>query len=126
MSRCYHWDYHPGHKLSLIVRDEPLATYSFADVDGAKPFLHPLRTVGGVPLTVFQPSDHVWHRGVWFSWKYIDGINYWEEEPVRTDGEIRSLSEGRTQVAGNEVVTLDPGRSEVTTSIEFFPRRAVV
>ncbi|MBA1145375.1 DUF6807 domain-containing protein [Mesorhizobium neociceri] len=119
MSRNYHWDYHPGHKLSLSFCDEPLATYSFANVDGAKPFIHPLSTVDGVPLTVSQPSDHVWHRGVWFSWKYINGVNYWEEEPVRTEDEIRLLSEGRTRVARDEVARLSPDQAEVMTSIDY-------
>jgi hypothetical protein len=44
-----------------------------------KPCLHPLNTDGGVCLTGFQMSDHVWHRGLWFTIKFINGENYWEE-----------------------------------------------
>ena len=46
-----------------------------------KPCVHPLVTPKGHCLTGFEMSDHVWHRGVWFTIKYINGTNYWEENP---------------------------------------------
>ena len=119
MSSNCHWVYHPGHEISLVRGDQALATYSFSNIDGAKPFIHPLRTVGGVLLTAFQPSDHVWHRGVWFAWKYINGVNYWEEAPTEINGVMQSLSEGRTQVAKNETVTFGVEQAEVTTWIDY-------
>jgi len=123
MSDACLWEYHPGHKISLLSGGEILANYSFSNVDGAKPFIHPLRTLGGVALTAFQPSDHVWHRGVWFAWKYINGVNYWEENPVEVDGQTRSLSEGRTEVAGAETVTFGADQAEVTTWIAYVSPR---
>ena len=33
----------------------------------------------GTTLTWFQPADHRWHRALWFTWKKINGIVYWEE-----------------------------------------------
>ncbi|WP_421724933.1 PmoA family protein [Bauldia sp.] len=114
-----HWTYRPGHNVSLLRGDRVLATYSFANKDGAKPFVHPLTTVQGVPLTAFQPSDHVWHRGIWFAWKYINGVNYWEEDPVEVDGETRSLSEGRTLVQDDETVTFSSGCAEVATWLDY-------
>jgi len=44
-----------------------------------KPFFHPLSTPGGHVLTLFEPHDHYWHRGLWFTIKYINGENFWEE-----------------------------------------------
>ncbi len=119
MPRQFHWEYHPRRKLSLVCEGETLATYSFSTSDSAKPYIHPLRTVAGVPLTAFQPSDHVWHRGLWFSWKYINGVNYWEEAPKEIDGRLLSVSDGRTEVAGNETVTFGPQQAEVTTWIDY-------
>ena len=26
-------------------------------------------------------SDHVWHRGIWFAIKLVNGSNFWEEMP---------------------------------------------
>lgn len=60
--------------------------------DGQKPYFHPLAAVGREPFTDHRPKDHPWHRGLWFSWKYIDGVNYWEEDKET------GLSEGRTRV----------------------------
>src|SRR5436190_19088925 len=51
-----------------------------------KPCFHPLRVSGGEPLTTLQPSDHKWHYGLWFSWKYINKVNYWEERDGRPEG----------------------------------------
>lgn len=31
-------------------------------------------------------SDHIWHRGLWFAIKYINGINFWEERPDEAYG----------------------------------------
>lgn len=45
-----------------------------------KPFFDPLAVTGGPSLTDFKPADHPWHYALWFSWKYINGVNYWEED----------------------------------------------
>jgi hypothetical protein len=44
-----------------------------------KPYFHPLRTPAGHVLTLFEPHDHLWHRGLWFTIKFINGENFWEE-----------------------------------------------
>jgi len=45
-----------------------------------KSYFHPLATVDGEVLTAFEPADHPWHHGLWFSWKLINVLNYWEED----------------------------------------------
>lgn len=52
-----------------------------ADPKQPKSYFHPLATLDGAVLTAFQPVDHPWHRGMWWSWKLINGLNYWEEDP---------------------------------------------
>lgn len=44
-----------------------------------KPCVHPIVTPTGATLTGFEMSDHVWHRGLWFAIKFVNGDNYWEE-----------------------------------------------
>ena len=58
---------------------ETLWRFSFA-TNQAKPCFHPLAVSGSEPLTHFRPADHRWHYGLWFSWKYINHVNYWEED----------------------------------------------
>jgi type 1 glutamine amidotransferase len=57
----------------------------------AKPFFHPLALTTGEVLTWQAPPDHPWHHGLWFCWKYINGVNYWEENLTtgRSDGLTR-------------------------------------
>lgn len=51
-------------------------------LDPARPksYFHPLATIDGRILTACEPADHPWHRGLWWSWKFINGVNYWEED----------------------------------------------
>jgi hypothetical protein len=60
-------------------RERPLWRYVY----GGKPkgFFHPLCTPAGHVLTNFEPHDHFWHRGLWFTIKFINGENFWEENP---------------------------------------------
>jgi hypothetical protein len=44
-----------------------------------KPCFHPLKTISGVNLSGYEMSDHVWHRGLWFTFKYLNEQNFWEE-----------------------------------------------
>ncbi len=45
-----------------------------------QPYFHPLAVADGTVLTAHRPADHPWHKGLWFSWKYINGLNYWDPE----------------------------------------------
>ncbi len=43
----------------------------------------------------YPKNDHTWHRALWWSFKAIDGVNYWEEnqpgtDPVQVDVETRA------------------------------------
>jgi type 1 glutamine amidotransferase len=55
-----------------------------------KPYFHPMALPGGPVLTWDRPPDHRWHHALWFSWKFINGVNYWEEDPKT------GLAQGRT------------------------------
>ena len=74
---------HLAHDLgtSIALRrsphDEPLWQYVYGGKP--KPFFHPVRTPAGFTLTLFEPHDHIWHRGLWFTIKFINGENFWEE-----------------------------------------------
>jgi hypothetical protein len=44
-----------------------------------RPFVHPVRTPGGVELTRDAPQDHPWHHALWFTIKFVNEENFWEE-----------------------------------------------
>jgi len=45
------------------------------------PHFEILTTPDGRNTVWVAPPDHVWHYGLWFSWKYINGVNFWETNP---------------------------------------------
>ena len=50
-----------------------------------KPFLHPVATPAGHVLTRDGTTSHPWHHGLWFTIKFVNGENFWEEiEPFGT------------------------------------------
>ncbi len=55
-----------------------------APLGDSKPCIHPVTLPDGRDITAFRPKDHVWHLGLWFSWKHMNGVNYWEPSDGKT------------------------------------------
>ena len=68
-----------GHRIAVATRkgEPPVATLEYAAAP--KPFFHPVTTPSGANMTLIEPFDHLWHRGLWFAFKWVDGENFWEE-----------------------------------------------
>ncbi len=86
--------------------------FSFDPAKG-KPFFHPISVKGGTSLTNFKPEDHPWHYGLWFSWKYINGVNYWEEN--RQTGR----AQGTTRWSAPEIETRADGSANVRMEVTY-------
>lgn len=69
----------PGRALEIAPAPgvAPLLRYVYSGAP--KPYFHPLLGPAGIPLTVYEPHDHRWHRGLWFTIKLLNGENFWEE-----------------------------------------------
>jgi hypothetical protein len=78
--------------LALLNRDRVVWQWNYAPTL-AKPYFHPVALIDGMILTEPSPADHPWHRALWFSWKRLNGVNYWEENP--TTGQAQGLTEVR-------------------------------
>lgn len=111
MTEPMQWLYQPGQDVSLVSGSRVILRYHLA-TDRRKPFLHPVSTADGVVLTCLEPWDHVWHRGLWFAWKYLNGVNYWEET-------AEGAEDGRTEFDGDEVVRLGPEQAEIQTVLHY-------
>lgn len=79
-----------GNSVTLLNNDKIVWQHHFDKSEG-KPYFHPLSTINGSVLSGLRPEDHPWHRAVWFSWKYINGLNYWEED--RETGKSEGITE---------------------------------
>lgn len=78
-----------------------------------KPYFHPVALADGTVLTAPQPADHPWHRGLWWSWKLINGRNYWEEDKKT------GLSEGRTELASVKAIPHRDSSARVEMELSY-------
>ena len=84
----------------------------------SKPFVHPLCLPDGRCFTDARPKDHPWHLGLWFAWKYMNGLNYWEP---RTPAQENLFPEGMTIVKDFNIQTAG-GAAKVDLSLWYGPR----
>lgn len=81
-----------------------------------QPYFHPLNTLDGRTLTADRPADHPWHHGLWFSWKFINGVNFWEHDAATGRPAGRTFRNGEINILGGELthmlIGLDYGPGE--------------
>jgi len=100
----YTWQKTPA-SLALLNHGQVVWQFNHL-LDGREkgcPYFHPLRTLDGATLTDLRPGDHLWHRGLRFAWKKINGLEgYWAwPEGV---GRWPDKEMGRTEVTAVKVI----------------------
>ena len=53
--------------------------WTYAWGDRRRPHVHPLTTPAGHVLSRNAPDDHPWHHALWFTIKFVNDENFWEE-----------------------------------------------
>ncbi|MBA3520519.1 MAG: PmoA family protein [Rhizobiales bacterium] len=116
------WDHQKGSHLSMMLDGKTLWTYHYATKDNV-PYFHPVNLPSGPTLTNFAPKDHPWHRALWFSWKTINGVNYWEwaqpKKPGATELDPDGVPAGWTRFSGNETVQTNPDGARISMEIDY-------
>jgi HEAT repeat protein len=102
------------NSFALLNHDNVVWQFNF-DRKYAKPYFYPVRLSDGTDLVELGPPDHPWHRALWFSWKMINGVNYWEED-VKT-----GLAEGRTEVLDIKIVEHEDFSARVEMTLGYHP-----
>lgn len=105
------WHREPD-SISWLEGTNVVWRFSF-DTNRGKPFFHPVGVRSGPALTNFKPEDHPWHYGLWFSWKYINKANYWEED--RKTGR----AEGTTRWSDPVIETCAEGSARITLELNY-------
>ncbi len=100
--------------LSAYYQGKLLWIYNHDPTEG-KPYFHPLAATSGSIFTDLRPQDHPWHYGVWFSWKYINGVNYWEEK--RKTGK----SDGQTRIVAITHSVTEQKTAKLVLKLEYAP-----
>jgi type 1 glutamine amidotransferase/HEAT repeat protein len=78
-----------------------------------KTYFSPLNLVDGTELVWLSPPDHPWHFALWFSWKELNELNYWEQWAV--------AGQGRTEVTEVKVSTADDYSARFDLAISYHP-----
>jgi hypothetical protein len=47
------------------------------ELESPRPYLHPVRTLGGEVVSLYRPHDHMWHKGIAWSLCEVGGMNFW-------------------------------------------------
>lgn len=110
-ARALTWS-HSDASLALALNGRVLWQYNVGP-QASKPFFHPLTLETDPVLTMDAPQDHPWHHGLWFSWKYINGVNFWEED--RESGR----SDGRTRWDAPEIETNGDGSAKIRMKLSY-------
>ena len=99
--------------LAMVKGEKVIWQFNFDKTEG-KPYFHPLCTTDGTLLTALRPKDHPWHRALWFSWKHINGLNYWEENR-------QGLSQGRTEIKTITIQAQSGRPVTINMTLSFHP-----
>lgn len=104
----------------------PIGPWTYQWEGVPRPFVHPVRTPSDRVVSVEAPDDHPWQHALWFTIKFVNGENFWEEygefgllrqtdaPVVRADPDGTVAAESRiawvrpdsTDVVADEVLTL--------------------
>ena len=83
-------------------------------------YFHPL-TVNHTVLTCVSPSDHPWHLGLWFSWKFINGVNYWEYLNDFKSEETGYKSAGITELRKIDILKNTDFSANIRMELQYHP-----
>lgn len=105
--------------LTLKNNSEIVWRYNYNNRFG-KPYFHPL-SVNQALLTCVSPPDHPWHLGLWFSWKFINGVNYWEYKSNFNAPETGFKSEGITEIKKKKITSNADFSSDIRMKLSYHP-----
>lgn len=113
----------PTEPVLLTLSGREVARYlDGADLDAdlsPRPYLHPVRTPGGVVVTETRPEDHHHHHGVSAAVVDIDGTSYWGGKSyVDGQGYVMLPNQGR-QVGEAPQLSTTPDRSVLTQRLRW-------
>ncbi len=78
LAAAYQWQ-QDSSSVALVRNGKTIWRFRYG-AELSKPMFDPLALADGAVLTWNSPPDHPWHHALWFSWKYLNRVNYWEEE----------------------------------------------
>lgn len=105
-----------GRSVTVSAGDVELFSYVYRPdtpvLESPKPYLHPIRTVGGRLVSLFRPHDHVWHKGIAWSLPHVGEHNFWGG-PTYVHGKFYVQQENNGSATHREMTTLTAAGNRV-------------
>lgn len=101
--------------IALLNDQKVVWRFDYGPTAG-KPHFHPIALADGTVLTWHTPKDHPWHYGLWLSWKYINAVNFWEEDRKTQQ------AEGQTTWSNVRVKTTPEGAAQIKLNLAYQKR----
>jgi type 1 glutamine amidotransferase len=117
-SEIYRWD-QTDTSLQLAQNGELVWRYNFRNRFG-KTYFHPLY-LNYNRITCESPEDHPWHPGLWFSWKFINEVNYWEYRNEFKSEKTGFKSEGVTDLKEINIRKNPDYSSNIDLFLVYYP-----
>jgi type 1 glutamine amidotransferase len=114
----YRWE-QSDTTLILKIDSTKIWQFNYNDRYG-KPYFHPL-CINKSVITCASPPDHPWHLGYWFSWKFINGVNYWEYLDKFKSEETGFKSAGITELIKHEIVRNSDFSADIHLELSYHP-----
>ena len=99
--------------LALLNGDHVVWQFNYGK-DLEKVHFHPLSLLDGTVLTALGPRDHRWHHALWFSWKELNHVNYWDRA-----GNPKVA--GRTDVVTARVIPHRDHSARIEMTLSYHP-----
>ncbi|MBZ0293649.1 MAG: PmoA family protein [Anaerolineae bacterium] len=114
LTRKLQWQPTSSFSGDVVRPDGKVLASYYWGADSRQPYLHPVRSQStNHSLTLNAPFDHSWHKGLWWSWKLINGVVFWEDRLSDHEGE------GGSFVVDHSVVDRGDGCFEVNQTLEM-------
>ncbi|MGI5282423.1 PmoA family protein [Nonomuraea polychroma] len=113
-----------GRSVTVTAGDVELFSYVYRPdtpvLESPKPYLHPIRTVGGALVSLFRPHDHVWHKGIAWSLPHVGEHNFWGG-PTYVHGKFYVQVENNGSATHREMTTLtaEDNRVEIGHTLDW-------
>lgn len=109
-----------GESLAVLTEDgRAVARYNWSPAKNHPYFSDVTPTTHAGILSNHAPYDHRWHHGIWWAWKFINDVNFWEDH-ADFGGTRKGL--GRALVVAHEISEDHrQGSASIHESIEWIP-----
>jgi hypothetical protein len=94
----------------------------YPQIEALKPYIEPVRTLGGDLVTTYRPHDHVWHKGIQLALPHVGDQNIWGGYTfVRERGAYIQLdNNGSMEHEGFEALTAGSSSVDVVENLGWF------